>query len=351
MIWDTSEITIFLCSLALSLLVMGPLERLGTRGNLVDHPSRRKVHSSPTPLVGGMGIMLAVSVSHLLLAEGGCGRGVWYGLGVLLFVGVLDDIFGLGHRVKFLAQVMAVFLLIRFSGVQLHNFGNLLFVGDIKVPLGWPVTLVTIFCATGLINAINMIDGLDALAGGVSFIAFISFALLNRLAGLSELTIFCLAFAGAILGFLRFNWPPARLFMGDAGSLVLGFSLLFVAVQSTQAPGSMVRPVTALIILGIPIIDTLTLMTRRVMSGRSPFVADRYHLHHILMRIGLSKTSAVCIILFLSLVTAILAILGVICRIPDYWQFTIFMAFFAAYFAMSFWVPTIIRRARRIFMR
>ncbi|MFO8077584.1 MAG: MraY family glycosyltransferase, partial [Thermoplasmatota archaeon] len=158
----------------------------------------------------------------------------------------MDDLKGVGHWPKFLAQIIAASLLIYFSNSVLVNFGDLLGMGTIAIESQWLAYGLTVLGVVGVINSVNMIDGLDGLAGGVSFIAFISFAFQASLAQQPVLMLLCLAFAGALLGFLRFNWSPSLLFMGDAGSICLGFALCYMALALTQGEGSQVRPVSAL---------------------------------------------------------------------------------------------------------
>ena len=131
--------------------------------------------------------------------------------------------------------------------------------------------------------------------------------------------------------------------LGDAGSFILGFSLLFVCINSSQEPGSLVRPVSALLIMAMPIVDTLTIMTRRAIYGRSPFMADRYHLHHIIVRFGFSKEVAVRIILLMATVSSLTAIAGVVLKIPDHLQFLTFMLFFGGYFTTSFFIKDFLK--------
>jgi UDP-GlcNAc:undecaprenyl-phosphate GlcNAc-1-phosphate transferase len=334
---------IFLTAVLTAILVMPVLMGLAGRISLLDRPDTRKDHLHPMPLVGGVAMFLSLAVACGLLVPQEGMVGYWLGALILLVVGFLDDWRDLGHRFKFVVQALAVLSLSFFSQTDLVTFGDLLNFGEITVPVGWISTLITIFCAIGIINAVNMIDGLDGLAGGVSFIAFAVFSVITWLNGDIQLALFCLAYSGVLLGFLKFNWAPARVFMGDAGSFVLGFSLLFVCIDSSQADGSLVRPVSALLILAVPIIDTLTIMTRRVLGGRSPFLADRYHLHHILVRFGFNRKSAVRIILLMATVSSLVAIGGVVFKVADYLQFLVFMLFFTVYFTASFFIKDFLK--------
>lgn len=231
--------------------------------------------------------------------------------------------------------------MIFFSKTVLLSFGDLLSFGPIN--LGILAIPLTIFSTVGVINATNMADGLDGLAVGLSLIAFISFAILSYINSKTELMLLGIALSGAVAGFLRYNWHPSRLFMGDAGSLFLGFSLAFLAIAITQKNNSLVPPVAALLILAVPIVDTLTIMIKRILNGKNPFVADRYHLHHIFLRFGLDKKATVTVILFLSAILSSTAIIGRILKIPEYYLFFTFIGYFVLYFTSSFYIKEMLR--------
>ncbi len=332
---------VFFTSLWAAILLMPRLANIASRIGLLDRPNGRKIHTMPKPLVGGLAMILAYAVSCILFVPLGGTRGYFAGVVLLFIVGFLDDYRELGHRVKFVSQVAAAMLMIFMSKTYLITFGNLFTFGDIS--FGLLTIPLTIFCIVGITNAINMIDGLDGLAGGVSLIAAAAFAILSYFGGHWEYFLISLALCGAIIGFLRFNWFPAKVFMGDAGSLFLGFSLVFLSIAVTQIKGSTVHPVAALLILATPISDTITLMFKRAIAGKSPFHADKYHLHHILVRMGLSKTAAVGIILFVSVIFAGIAVVGTIFEIPEHYLFMVFVSYFTAYFTTSFFLKEIMQ--------
>jgi UDP-GlcNAc:undecaprenyl-phosphate GlcNAc-1-phosphate transferase len=324
---------------------MPRLARIGTQVGLVDRPNSRKVHRRPKPLVGGLGMILAFAMSCILYVPLSGMRGFFAGVVLLFIIGFLDDFKELGHRWKFVGQVTAALLMMSFSDVYLSNFGNLLYFGDIHI--GLLALPLTVFSIVGLTNAINMIDGLDGLAGGISLVAFIAFAILSYMGEQWNFFFISLALGGAALGFLRYNWRPAKIFMGDSGSLFLGFALVYLSIVMTQGAASSVRPIAPLLILAVPITDTITLMIKRIMVGKSPFHADSYHLHHILIRMGLSKRMAVVSILCVSSFFALTALVGTIYSIPDYYLFLTFMVYFIVYFAASFYLKQILRLIRR----
>ncbi len=345
---DLKSILVFLVALFGALFVLPKLSVIARKIGLLDQPNHRKVHTTPRPLVGGIGMMISATFTSLLFIPLAGLRGFFSGLSILLLVGFLDDFKEMGHRQKFLAQIFACVLLIYFSKTTLVSFGNILGLGDIVVPWAWLAWITTIFCVVGVINAMNLIDGLDGLAGGISFVAFMLFAAHASLAGNDTYMFLNLAFAGAVLGFLRFNWSPASLFMGDAGSLCIGFTLAFMAISMSQGEEPLTRPITALLILAVPIVDTLTIMSKRVISGGSPFQADQHHLHHIFLRHGLSRELTTKVIIGLSAIIGSLSLLGPIYHLPDYTLFAIFSFYFVFYFCTSFYILNLIRYSLRL---
>ncbi len=339
----TNEIRIiltFLVAFFSALFVMPNMSHIANRIGLVDHPNERKIHRVPKPLVGGIGIVISATFSSLLFVPIEGLRGFFAGLAVLLLVGFFDDFLEIGHRKKFLAQIIATSLLMFLSNVHLTDFGNLLGFGDIVVPgVGWLVWIVTVFCVVGVTNALNMIDGLDGLAGGVSFVAFVSFAVLSSCIGDSSLVLLNLAIAGAVLGFLRYNWSPAILFMGDAGSLCLGFALSFMAISLTQSGDANIPPVIVLLVLAVPIADTLTVMIKRIVAGKSPFMPDKTHLHHTLILAGYDGKKSVGMIVLLCLIFSVIGVLGFLYRFPE----PLLFALFSGYFMLNFFSARLVR--------
>jgi len=335
----------FLIAFFGALFVLPNLSHIANRIGLVDVPNERKVHRVPRPLIGGIGIIISATFSSLVFVPLHGMRGYFSGLAVLLLVGFFDDFQEIGHRKKFLAQIVATTLLTYLSKVYLFNFGDLLGLGPIVVPdMVWLTWGVTVFCVVGVTNAVNMIDGLDGLAGGVTFVSFLTFSVLASLSGNSTLMLLNLALAGAVLGFLRFNWAPSVLFMGDAGSLCLGFSLSFMAVALTQGESILVKPIIVLLVLAVPISDTIVVMTKRICAGMSPFKPDKTHLHHILIRQGFDGGRPVKIILFLCIILSSLSILGVIFQISE----RLLFALFISYFILNYLADSLVEKAMKV---
>ncbi|GAB4390519.1 MAG: MraY family glycosyltransferase [Thermodesulfovibrionales bacterium] len=332
-------------SFAITVSLLPRLAGIASRAGLMDAPGRRKVHDEPVPTVGGIGIVTALCASFAIFTPPSYLMGYLAGLLLLFVVGLADDMLDISSRFKFAAQMAASLLMIYVSNAAIWSFGDLLALGPfVTGPLAAPLT---VFCTIGVINAVNMADGLDGLAGGQSLIALVTFSLLAYLSGRPELALLSLALVGGIIGFLRYNWHPATLFLGDAGSLSLGFSLAFLSVALTQTGSVHVSPVVPLLILALPITDCVTVMLKRISKKRGPFYADRTHLHHVLLKFGMQKKSAVLAILCASAAFSAIALAGAVYRVPDYYLFLFFSVFFVAYLSASFNLVAIYRFVER----
>lgn len=267
----------------------------------LDHPSRRKLHSNPVPLMGGIAMyaafVIAVPVAHsrTVLEEGAV---VLAGATLLLITGVIDDRRGMRPLVKLLAQVGASILLIQ-GGVQIAMFSN-----------GIVNAFLTIFWIVGICNALNLLDNMDGLSGGVAAIACASFAILAALNGQIWVSVVSAVLFGSILGFLWFNWNPASIFMGDAGSLLLGFLLAVLAIK-LRFPG--LEPerawIAPLLVLIVPIADTSLVTISRLRRGVSISSGGRDHISHRLLKLGLTVRQAVSLLYAASLAGGATAIL------------------------------------------
>lgn len=263
-------------------------------GIALDMPDVRKVHGRPIPRVGGIAIILGVYGATVLW--GGQDQFLKaYAVASLFIVGfgVLDDIRGLDFRIKFLSQLAAALVIVLYGGIEIRSLGGLL-LDDLRLPA--PVAIpLTVVAIVGVTNAVNLADGLDGLAGGVCLLSFCCLAYLAHLEGHFALCLLCLALAGSIFGFLRYNTYPAELFMGDTGSQFLGFSAITVALTLTQG-GTPLSPLLPLLILGFPVLDTLAVMAQRLAEKRPLFSPDKNHFHHKLMGLGFYHTESVLVI-------------------------------------------------------
>lgn len=286
---------IFLSTLLLSVFVtialIPLLCRAAVRVHVLDLPDARKVHPAPVPRCGGVAMALGAIAPIVFWAQMSPQLAAYLAGGAILFLaGLFDDFKGLGYQAKFMAQVAAALVLVLYGGVVISDVGSLL-PGDRDFP-AWLAAIVTVFAVVGVTNAINLADGLDGLAGGISLLIFLFISFLAYQVGNMTVAVIALALSGTLFGFLRFNTHPASLFMGDTGSMLLGFSAAALCIMLTQGPTPL-SPLLPLILLGFPILDTLAVMALRISEGRSPFSADKQHFHHRLLRLGLFQTEAV----------------------------------------------------------
>ncbi|HEX2584184.1 MAG TPA: MraY family glycosyltransferase [Steroidobacteraceae bacterium] len=270
-------------------LLMQYADRLG----VLDRPGGRRVHARPIPRVGG--IAMAIGMLCALMVWGSKNNQLLVycvALLILLAFGIMDDRMELSPKWKLLGQVTVALVIMIFGHVSISSVHHLT-AYDLPVWLSWPVTLIFI---VGITNAINLADGLDGLAGGTTLLCFIGLALLGFSGG-SDFVAFASVIAiGAVLGFLRYNTHPARIFMGDAGSQLLGFSAAVLSLVLTQDKELLYSASLPLFLLGVPVIDTLMVMIERILDGKSPFQADRNHIHHRLLSLGFQHNEAVIII-------------------------------------------------------
>jgi UDP-GlcNAc:undecaprenyl-phosphate/decaprenyl-phosphate GlcNAc-1-phosphate transferase len=230
-------------------------------------------------------------------------RGLLLGVGVLLLFGLWDDRFTLGYRAKFAGQVIAVGLAMLVGGIHVGSLA----IGPVETVPAPITTLLTFLFLVGITNAVNLADGLDGLAGGMVLLCLSAIALFAAIGGNATVTAIALIEAGAVLGFLRFNTHPARIFMGDSGSQILGFSVGALALLATQGDTSPFSAALPLLLLGLPIVDTLTVMLTRISAGRSPFAADSNHLHHRLLALGFAHREAVVLVYLLQVALVLCA--------------------------------------------
>ncbi|HUJ16764.1 MAG TPA: MraY family glycosyltransferase [Nitrospirota bacterium] len=287
-------LTALLLSVFITVSLIPMMIRLADRYQVVDVPNPRKVHVRPVPRIGGLAMAVGVFIPIVLWALADeFVRAFIVATGILVVFGFIDDMKGLGYRAKFGGQILAALVIIFYGGLKISSLGSLL-PGEMQLT-EWLKIALTLVAIVGVTNAVNLADGLDGLAGGISLLSFCCIGYLAYLDGSNTILTITMAVAGAIFGFLRFNTHPASLFMGDTGSQLLGFSAVVLAVKTTQG-NTPLSPVLPLIILGLPVLDTLTVMVHRISRGRSPFKPDKNHFHHRLINFGLSHSEAVFVI-------------------------------------------------------
>ncbi len=324
-------ITFFACS---ALIVL--LWPLCTSIGHVDKPGGRKKHLAATPLSGGIAIALSILSVGMFLTPTAKFVGFTTGVGVLLLLGAMDDRRHVSALIRLSLQTLAVAVGMCLLGdVKIERLGNLMGFGHIHLT-SWSVAF-TIFAGVGVVNAVNMIDGMDGLAGGFAAVLMTVLLCVSAAGGGSSSVLLWLSI-GSVLGFLLFNlrmpWQRrARVFLGDAGSLVLGFILVWFAVEASQPPMALIHPIAIVWLFGLPLCDTVYLMLSRVLRGKSPFAADRFHYHHFLQRWGLTPGYALYVWLFTAGCFMGIGILGSVLGIADYWLFYGFLATFGAFCA------------------
>ena len=330
----------FLGSLVICMALIPVLMATAARLQFVDLPGDRKIHHAPMAKVGGIAFAVGTFVTMLLWAPKDpiVTSGLIGGAVILLF-GAWDDRVGLGYKTKFLGQLIAAAVVVWVGGVHLTS---LPFMGETPLPL-WIAVPVTLFLLVAVTNALNLADGLDGLAGGLSLLSFGGMAFLAYLAGDWVVMSMMVAVLGGLLGFLRFNTYPASIFMGDAGSQFLGFYLGLCAIVLTDPARGPYSPALISFIWGLPILDTAGVMIQRLVEHRSPFVADKNHVHHKLLGFGLSHREAVMVIYGLQ---ALLISLAFQLR----WQSDIAVLAIYAFFACAIF-SVFVTRIDRLFPR
>ncbi len=278
--------------LAFAVAVFGtPLVRqLAIRIKAFDNPEARKVHNCTMPCMGGLAICLAfwVSVLYAFPVSKELG-GLLVGGLLICLVGIVDDLRGVSPRMKLAVQVVAACIVVA-AGIRVDFMTNPI---EGVFNLGYLSYPVTVLWIIGVTNAVNLIDGLDGLATGVSAIAALTLGTVAALEGFGQAAMLSFILAAGALGFLRYNFYPAKIFMGDTGSLFLGFNLAVVAISGLTKSTTVISLFLPVIILGIPIFDTLFAIVRRYHNKKPIFCADKEHLHHRLLALGLTHRGAV----------------------------------------------------------
>lgn len=329
-----------LLAFSTTFLVVILLTPLARRISLVDRPGGRKTHKGEIPLTGGIAMFLGLLAGVLTQPPLPIPVLMTFvaAAGLLLSIGLVDDMLNLSAHVRLLAQAMSALLLVTFADVKLDSLGDLFAGGD--VTLGMWAAPLTVFSVVGVVNALNMSDGMDGLAGGLALTALTAMALLTWQAGDIGYLGFISILIAVVAAFLCFNmrtpWRRhARIFMGDGGSMWLGFALAALMVVLSQRHDDqhpVMAPVVALWIFALPLFDTVSVMLRRVLKGRSPFAADREHFHHILLLAGHTPGRAVAIMLLIASILAGAGVSAHVAGVDDSTLFFVFLALFGLYF-------------------
>jgi UDP-GlcNAc:undecaprenyl-phosphate/decaprenyl-phosphate GlcNAc-1-phosphate transferase len=291
----------FLTALIISFLVIPSVIRISHLKNLFDEPDKRKSHKNSIPTLGGVAIFAGLIFSLTFWSDQKLIQELQYILAaimILFFMGIKDDLLSIRASKKLVVQVVAAFLIVHWTNIRLTTFYGLFGIWDIGDVFSY---LLSIFTIVSITNAFNLIDGIDGLAGSIGIITSAVFGCWFALMESYQYAILAFSLMGALLGFLYYNWSPAKIFMGDTGSLLVGFVTALLAVKFIEMNRLMEReasykvlsvPVVTIGILIIPLFDTLRVFTIRILKKKSPFSPDRNHLHHLLLDRGLTHSKA-----------------------------------------------------------
>ncbi|MFL5417642.1 MAG: glycosyltransferase family 4 protein, partial [Myxococcales bacterium] len=308
-----AAIAAFVVALVIAALVTPHLERFAKTRRIGDRPGGlQNLRDHSTPRIGGVAILIAfyASLAALILYDGALAsivdhhRGAVYSLmaaGIAIgALGFYDDVHGTGARLKFSVQTLAALVLYYYG----YRIDELSLPGGATIDLGYLSLPLTLLWIVGVTNALNLVDGLDGLAGGVALFALVTNLVVAAVRPEPMMMLCMAALAGAVLGFLFYNFSPASIFMGDSGSLFLGLLLAATSLRTHQKSSAAVSLLVPIVALGLPIADTLLAMGRRAVNGRAMFIGDRDHIHHRLLRFGFTHRAAVLFLYGICLVLA-----------------------------------------------
>lgn len=303
-------------SFLLAFLVFPVYIKILKKKDFMDDPGGRKIHTTKTPAMGGLPIFLGLILSLLLWSSFETLGEVKYMVGaisIMFVIGFRDDLINLRAFQKLLGQIAAAMIIVAVCDIRLDSFYGLFGIEDIPVWLSYLLSSFTIIVIT---NSYNLIDGIDGLAGSVGLISTLFFGIWFFLVGDTGLASICLALTGALIAFLNFNWAPSKIFMGDTGSLFIGFFLSIAAIKFIDLNDLLIGQDytfgasigTAMAVLIVPLADTLRVFTKRIARGKSPMHPDRTHTHHILLRLGCNHAQASGILVTVNIIFVLLAL-------------------------------------------
>lgn len=332
------------------------MRKFAKKVGLVDKPNARKLHDGAIPLVGGLSI--CISLLYFLFNNPNIlPHTELYAACILILVsvGVLDDKYDISFKLRFAVQAGLSVIMMVVGDIELITIGDVFGTGDV-ITLGWFGFLVTILAVVGAINAFNMVDGIDGLLGGLSIVTFGGLGIMLYFDGQHNLAYICLVLVVTIVPYILLNLGAfgrkRKVFMGDAGSMLIGFTVIWLLLLSSQNGSKPpLRPVTALWLIAIPLLDMAAIMIRRIKRGDSPFKPDREHLHHIFQRLGLSSTQTLIVISSIASVFAAIGISAEMLNIPEYVMFYAFVACFAVYILLLSNIWSITAYIRKNFSR
>ncbi|MCQ0983657.1 undecaprenyl-phosphate alpha-N-acetylglucosaminyl 1-phosphate transferase [Vibrio cholerae] len=333
-----------------SLTSLFVLRKVAKKIGLVDKPNERKLHQGSIPLVGG--IAICFSLAYFLFNNPSLiPHSPLYVTCIILLVivGALDDKYDLNFKIRIIIQAGLSIAMMMIGGIELHTIGNVFGFGEVK--LGLAGYVITILAVVGAINAFNMVDGIDGLLGTLSIVTFGGLGIMLAHDGQHQLAYLCLVMIVIILPYILLNigalGRKRKVFMGDAGSMLIGFTVIwFLLLSSQNGKTPPLRPVTALWLIAVPLMDMAAIMLRRIRRGDSPFKPDREHIHHIFQRLGLNPLQTVLAISLIAASFAAYGVLGEICNLSEAFMFYSFLICFVIYAILLNYVWRVTRFVR-----
>ncbi len=292
---------IFLLTVLLILIIIKNAKKF----KLIDMPNERSVHNTPKPRGAGIAIFLSFIISTMIFQYDFFIKNLIFFIAIIMvfIVGIFDDIKGTSPKTKFIVIILATTLLFFMTDLKILSLGEWFgYKIDLPIYIALPFT---IFAVSGYTNALNLIDGLDGLAATISIVIFLSFLYLGLKFNDTFIINISLSISIALLAFLLFNWYPSKIFMGDSGSLVLGFLISIVAIRVINY----INVASILFLAALPIVDTILVMVRRIQRGISPFTADKNHLHHKMLRFKIKIDYTVLLLILIQITFSLLGIL------------------------------------------
>ena len=333
--WIELLISIIACA-STTALVMKLLAPIAVQIALTDRPNARKEHISNVPLVGGLSIVIGFFVGIIFVPSPmGEFRLLFFGIVALIIVGMLDDHQDIKAGWKFLAQLAVASALVWHDDLQISHIGKIW--GESNQGLGPLAVPLTVLAIVGAVNCVNMIDGHDGAAASLSIATLTAIALLVYRGGVESVSMIIWVFVTALSIFLVFNFQDSsgrvpKVFLGDAGSMVIGLFIAYFLVRfGGDSSPQLIKPVSAVWLIGVPLLDMLSVMIIRLMRGRNIMTAERSHIHHILLKRGLSKSAVFGIILGLQVVFVTVGITINFTQIPEPWFFWLGLGILASY--------------------
>ncbi|MGR3971268.1 UDP-N-acetylglucosamine--undecaprenyl-phosphate N-acetylglucosaminephosphotransferase [Shewanella sp. 1180_01] len=331
---DIAVLFVFIISF-ISLFVF---RKIAKKIGLVDKPNERKYHTGQIPLVGGISVFFTIMLTLLLVPELLLAPRLFVGCAfILVVIGVIDDRYDISFKFRLAIQAAISLTMIVLGERSLHNLGYLMGSDALHLPESVSI-LLTVFAVIGAINAFNMVDGIDGLLGGLASVTFGGLGILFYLHGMHSFATFCVLLVTAMLPYIMLNlgFPFGRrfkVFMGDAGSIFIGFTVIWLLIVASQGErATAIRPVTALWLIALPLMDMVCIMIRRIRKGQSPFKPDREHLHHICQRLGLSSHMSLLVICAAASMMAAIGIWSELAKVNETIMFFGFLATFTLYF-------------------